>query len=372
MRTDRFRALVDEELGPFATVYYDNSHNTEDAAAVSDLTVRGILSELDERGADASLKSAVESALSEAPPPAGRSGRVVVVGSNGVLLDEQLIRPAVSTEVRVSDLPYLVPIVEHGFERTSYAVAVVDHAGADLAVHRVGKPDVATSVDAGAYPIHKAAGAETSGYGDPQPRAEEAARKNLRAAADEIEHAVDNNDVGVVFIAGDEQARAELRRHLADRVLERAVDVEGVTRFADSGLDNLDKRIDEQFAQRQLVELDSAVQRFHEGEGTGRTAQGLAGVTAALRSGNVDTLIVGELGGRTVATADGIVAPDADTLSQHGAGDHSIVPADEALLAAAVRVDASIVRTDERFAPEGGIAAVLRYDEFSSADSTGR
>lgn len=371
MRTDRFRTLVDEP-GPFATVYYDNSHNTEDASAVSDLTARAILSEMDDQGASAALESAVESALSESAPPAGRSGRVVVVGPNGVVLDEQLIRPAVSTEVRVSELPYLMPIVEHGFERTSYAVAVVDHAGADLTVHRIDKPDVATSVDAGGYPIHKASGAETSGYGDPQPRAEEAARKNLRAAADEIEHAVDNNDVGVVFIAGDDQARAELRRHLADRVLERSVDVDGVTRSADSGLDDLNKRIDEQFAQRQLTELDSAIERFREQEGTGRAAQGLVGVTAALRSGNVDTLIVGDLRGRTVASADGVVATDADTLSRYGAGDATVLPADEALPAAAVRVDASIVRTDERFAPEDGIAAVLRYDEFSSADTDSR
>lgn len=371
MRTDRFRTLVDEP-GPFATVYYDNSHNTEDASAVSELTVRSVLSDLDEQGADATLKAAVEAALTESAPPVGRSGRVVVVGPNGVVLDEQLIRPAVATEVRVSGLPYLVPVVEHGFERTSYAVAVVDHAGADLAIHRVDRTDVATSVDAGGYPVHKASGAETSGYGDPQPRAEEAARKNLRAAADEIEQAVDRDDVGVVFIAGDDQARAELRRHLADRVRERAVDVEGVTRSADSGTDNLRKRIDEQFAQRQLSELESAIQRFREEEGTGRAAQGLAGVTAALRSGNVDTLIVGDLAGRTVASADGVVAPDADTLSQYGAGDSAIVPADEALPAAAIRVDASIVRTDERFAPDDGIAAVLRFDEFSSADAATR
>lgn len=39
MQTDRFRTLLDKP-GPFATVYYDDSHNTAEAAAASDLIVR--------------------------------------------------------------------------------------------------------------------------------------------------------------------------------------------------------------------------------------------------------------------------------------------------------------------------------------------
>lgn len=371
MQTDRFRELVDAP-GPFATVYYDDSHNTEDASAVSDLTVRAVVEQLRERSADESLIRAVETALDDSRPPVGRSGRVVIANPNGVIVDEHLLRPAVSTEVRVSELPYLVPIVEHGVERVDYAVALVDHAGADLTVHRVDHADSASSVDGGGFPVHKASGAETSGYGDPQPRAEEAARKNMRAAAQELERVVDTDHVGLVFIAGDDQARAELRRHLTERVLEAAVDVEGVTRTAESGTDHLRERIEEEFARRQLAALDSAVQRFHEQEGTGRSAQGMADVTAALRSGNVETLIVGDTEGRTVAVADGIVAPDSDTLSEYGTVDGRVAPADEALPAAAVRIGAAIVRTDERFDPDDGIAAVLRYDEFSSADPDGR
>ncbi|WP_338890214.1 hypothetical protein [Rhodococcus sovatensis] len=368
MDTDRFRTLVDEP-GPFATVYYDDSHNTADATAVSELTVRAVLEALNFQGADDALKNAVEDALTASPPPAGSSGRAVIVGHNGVMLDEQLVRPAVKTEVRLSALPYLVPLVEHGFEQVPYVVAVVDHEGADVSVHRPDAHTTHTSVDGGGYPVHKASGAENSGYGDPQPRAEEAAKKNLRAAAGRIDSLAE--EAAVVFLAGDAQARAQLREHLTDRVLELSADIDGVTRSAKNEPDQLRSQIDEEFARRRLAELDDAVARFRQEDGTGRAAQGVQSVTRALRSGNVDTLIVGDLQGRTVATAKGLLAPDADTLSEYGAEEALVQPADEAMLVAAVRIGAAIVRTDERFDPDDGVAAVLRYDEFSSAPPNG-
>ncbi|RRQ26586.1 hypothetical protein DK926_17430 [Rhodococcus sp. Eu-32] len=368
MQTHRFRALVDEP-GPFATVYYDDTHTSEDASAVAELTARAVIEELEERGADASLTGAIETAMTVATPPSGPSGRVVIAGRNGVLVDEHLVRPAVKTEVRVSDLPYLVPIVEHGAESVAYAVALVDHQGADLTLHSEDGDTWTTSVDGDGYPVHKASSAETAGYGDPQPRAEEAARKNIRAVAAELDTAVDRYDVGVVFLGGDVRARAELLEHVADRVRERAVTIDGASRSAGVDTQATRDKIDEEFARRRLAAVDAAVQRFQQYEGTGRAAQGIEGVSSALRSGNVDTLIVGDLGQRTVVSADGLVAADVDALSEYGASDAQTVPADEAVVAAAVRVGASIVRTDERFTPEDGVAAVLRYDEFSSADA---
>jgi len=80
--------------------------------------------------------------------------------------------------VRVSPLPYIVPVVERGDEQPTYIVVAVDHEGGDFMVHRSG---VATSdtVNGAGYPVHKASSAESPGYGDPQRTADGARHKTF-------------------------------------------------------------------------------------------------------------------------------------------------------------------------------------------------
>ncbi|EID10525.1 hypothetical protein MXEN_17904 [Mycobacterium xenopi RIVM700367] len=103
----------------------------------------------------------------------------------------------------------------------------------------------------------------------------------------------------------------------------------------------------------------------------GLAAEGLAGVCRALRSGDVDTLIVGELGDATVVTGEArtTVAPDPDTLSELGEPMERVARADEALPFAAIAIDASLVRADNRIAPVDGIGALLRYVMASGSTS---
>jgi len=68
-------------------------------------------------------------------PPVGRRGRAVVAGATGVVVNEHLLRPTAETVVRVSDLPYIVPILEDGFDSSDYLLVVVDQTGADITVH---------------------------------------------------------------------------------------------------------------------------------------------------------------------------------------------------------------------------------------------
>lgn len=84
---------------------------------------------------------------------------------------------------------------------------------------------------------------------------------------------------------------------------------------------------------------------------------------AALRDGDVDTLIVGRLGDATVVTgkARTAVAPDADVLSEFGEPVERVARADEALPFAAIAVGAALVRADDQIAPADGIGALLRY-----------
>jgi hypothetical protein len=153
-------------------------------------------------------------------------------------------------------------------------------------------------------------------------------------------------------------------------VADKVVPLQGGGRAAGTDEAEVQHEIGQEFLKRRLATIDDAAQRFAAGRGTGLAVEGLADVTAALRDGAVDTLIVGELGDATVvADAElAMIAPDADTLSQLGGASERTLRADEALPLLAVATGAALVRTDERLNPADGIAAVLRYAEMSSAD----
>jgi hypothetical protein len=363
MHADRFRSLA-ESKGPYASVYYDDSHDTEDAAAQRDLKWRAIRDELDQQGAPAELIDTLAQAIMDTHPAVGRSGRGVIAGADGILLNEHLIRPIETPVVRFSTLPYLVPLIEHGDQHATYVVVAVDHAGGDVTLHRNGREQVQT-VDGGGHPVHKADSAETPGYGDPQRRTMEAGRKNLRAVAERLATLVDDVSPEVIFVVGEVQSRADLTPTLEARVAERVVELDVGARnsgFADA---DLAQAIDQELLKRRLAVIDHAAQQFSQaiGQGSGLAAQGLPGVTAALRAGAVETLVIGELGDATVVAGDDLLtlAPNENVLSELGSAPAQTLRADEALPMAAVKTGAAVVRTDERISPDDGVAAVLRY-----------
>jgi hypothetical protein len=60
--------------GPFASVYLDASHDTEDAAKVAELRRRGLRDQLADQGAPEETLAALDAAVSAADPPAGKAG----------------------------------------------------------------------------------------------------------------------------------------------------------------------------------------------------------------------------------------------------------------------------------------------------------
>jgi hypothetical protein len=362
MQSERFRPLL-KSHGPFVSVYFDDSHDAEDARAQIELKWRGLREQLERQGAELALTEAVERAIIESRPAIGRSGRAVVANADGVLVNEHLIRPT-ATVVRISSLPYIIPLVEHGVEHPTYAVVAVDHAGGDITLYHDGAV-VAHSVDGGGYPVHKAHGAETPGFGDPQPRAEEARRKNIRAVAERLTGLVDDAGPEVVFVVGEVRSRTDLVTELPERVTSRVVQLQVGARHSGIHDEDLRHAIDQEFQLRRVAAIDEAAQRFQAeiDRGSGLAAEGLAGVTAALRAGAVETLIVSDIGDATVVAGDDLatVAPNPDVLSELGTPPRQTLRADEALPMVAISTGASLVRTDERITPADGVGAILRY-----------
>lgn len=362
MHADRFRHLT-SATGPFVSVYFDDSHDTADAAAQLDSRMRDIRKHLEEQSVGADVIAAIDAAVRAKHPPVGRSGRGVIASGATIVFDQHLAVPPVTTIIRVSELPYILPVIEHGIPHTSYVLVAVDHTGADVSVHDDGRSATGT-VDGSAHPVHKAHKAETAGYGGPQGRVEEAVRKNLREVADHLTRVSDESGADVVFITGEVAARAELLAELPERVAAKAVQLQGGGRTAGTDPAEVHHEIAEEFADRRVAVIADAVERFAAGHGAGLAVEGLADVTAALRDGAVETLIIGDLGNATVVADHEqllLCGPDADTVSALGGSPDRVLPAEEALPLLAVTTGAAVVCTGERLNPADGIGAVLRY-----------
>ena len=384
MDSELLRSLLTTR-GPFASVYFEGSHDTQDAAAHLDVRWRGLREQLVEQGAARSVTADIERGVMDLRPPIGRGGRALIAGADGVVVNKHLLRPPAATVVRVSELPYIVPIVEHGFKYPNYLLVTVDHTGADITVHTNSTlRDEDETVDGGGYPVHKASGAETAGHGYPQLRTDEAACKNLRAVADRVSELVDDTTADAVFVAGEVRPRSDLLAALPERIAERAVSLQVGARHSGHGFDEVQQDIHAQFLKQRLDVIGDAARRFEAevGRRSGLAAEGLGAVCSALGQGAVETLIIGDIGGATVVADEDlrIIAPNATVLAEQGAaafgcpdGPNAIVMAeqgaaaaktvraDEALPLFALSIGASLVRTDERIAPADGVGAVLRY-----------
>jgi peptide chain release factor subunit 1 len=340
MYSARFRQLLGEP-GPFTSVYFDGSAEADDTAVALALKWRGLRDNLEQYRVDASITAEIEHAVMHLPPPGGRGGRAVIASATGVILNEYLLRPATRSVVRVSELPYIVPILEHGVEHTRYLLVVADPHGAFITRHT----DFTRSSEA----------IEAEGDGGP----------TLRAVADRVGELVRNTSCGAVFLVGDADLRSGLLAALPESVRRRVIPLPIAVRRGGYDFEEIQWAVDTMMLQQRRSAMDTAAERFiaEVGRGSGLAVEGLGAVCAALRQGVVDTMLIGDIDDATVVADAGMttIAPDADALLDQGAVPAKTLRADEALPLLAISVGASVVRTDERIAPVDGVGAVLRY-----------
>lgn len=363
MHAEHLRWLT-KAAGPFASVYFDDSHDAADAAGQLDAKWRDIRAHLADLGAGAAILDRLQEAVLHHQPAVGRRGRAVIVTHDQVLVNEQLINPPPAPIIRLSDYPYVLPLVEHEMRRPTYVFAAVDHTGADVTLYR-GRTTSSTTVEGSGYPVHKPATAGWNGYGDLQHTTAEAIRMNCRAIADHLTHLVDEADPEVVFLSGEVRSRADVLAELPKRVTQRVSQLHAEGHRGDVNYAEIFRLTAPEFARRHDLEMTDIADRLDAeiGRGSGLAADGIAAVCAALREGDVDTLIVGQIGDATVVTGVELttVAPDADVLSEFGEPVVRVARADEALPFTAIAVGAKLVCADHRLTPTDGVAALLRY-----------
>ncbi|GAS89455.1 Rv2629 family ribosome hibernation factor [Mycolicibacterium brisbanense] len=361
MNTEEFRRLVDIP-GPFVSAYLDDSRS--DAAKRPNVEWRSLSSKLEHMGADPSALDHMEHAILHSRPAVGRQGRAVVVTRERVLINEHVSRPPAAPVLRVSDYPFLVPLVEFGYAHPPYVFVAVDRSGAEITVHSDG--DLRTEVVEGeGYPVHKAATSGFSGYVDFRSTTDEAIRVNVRAVAERITEIVDQMSPDVVFVSGEVRSRNDVISELPPRVAQKVSQLHAGSRGQRANETELGELVKGVLQRLGCVEIAETVRKYlAEMESkSGMAVEGISAVCTALRARNVAALIIGLVGDATVVTgADrAVVAPDADTLSLMGEPVSRVARADEALPFAAIAVDAALVAVDDSLTLTDGIGALLRF-----------
>jgi hypothetical protein len=362
MDTSAMRDLTTAD-GPFVSVHFDNSHNTEDAAKQLGIRLKEIEAALTDQRADAETVHAVLRAIRDSEPPVGRAGRSIVAAHGEVLLDQRLAAPPPAQVVRFSALPYLLPLATHVEETPAYVVVVADRIGAEVTVHGEGEPRT-EKIEGADHPVHQVRGGG-SAHHDIQNRSEETVRQNLEEVARHVTKVVERSHPELVVLAGEVQSRSALHGLLPEAVRRITTEVDAGSRAPGSSHEELDRRVHELLAGRHLADLDDVAETFRaeSGRDSGLAVSGLEAVTAALAEANVATLLVGSPGDTSVFAGPepAQVAVGKAGLQALGVSDPEQRRADEAIPFAAVATGAAVVVLDERLDLWEGFGALLRH-----------
>jgi hypothetical protein len=175
-----------------------------------------------------------------------------------------------------------------------------------------------------------------------------------------------------VLIAGDVRARTILTGLASDVWKDLAVTMDEGGRAAGADRAPVDRRAAELVAEHEARECAEVLEQVEAAGAHGLSVTGTDRVVEALRKNQVETLVLGdEPGEGTLLVGNsplelGVNQEDMDAMGVKG----EVVPADGALVAAAVATKAGVVVVPASALPgDVQVAAVLRYTDASTASS---
>jgi len=368
-----FLQPVYEATGPFATVCADVTHTTENADTELELRVRGIAERLTEQGAPEPVVEAVRGRLlegNEGGEAGTLRGRALVVAADGsVVLDQALVDAPLREVADWSPQPNLTPVLRQLPGRVPHVVVVTDRVGADITyVGASGEVDEVKTVDGDDFQIQKV---QVGGWAHHrfQHNAENKWVHNADAVAGQITSMARRFSPRFVLVAGDVRARQILTDRAGAEWSDLVVSMDEGGRAAGADREPVDRRTAELVAEHEARQDAEAIEQVEAAAAHGLSVTGREAVVEALRKGQVETLVLAdEPGDETLLVGGsplelGVKQQEMDALGTHG----EIVPADRALLAAAVASSAGVVMVPRSAMPEEvPVAAVLRYTDAST------
>lgn len=333
-------------------------------APAADTRRRSLVDELARRGAPEADVAAIEEAVGTEPGVGSPATRHLIAHGGEIVLDEVLVGDETPEFSGTAPVPDLVPLVRQRFDDIRYLLVEADREGGTIRVCRARRrrPGTGERILGWEDDLRKV---PTGGMSNPgrQQHAEENWKQNQSMLAERVDEVVRETRPTFVLVAGDVRATELLEKELSSESRQLVVSVKthtGAAGASDSALDeHLAKALDEHTAARRTRVVDAIL----AGHGD-RGARGVGPVVEALRSAEVDTLLLepARLGDRTALALDAepwIATRPEDALS---AGILGEVSAASALVRAALLTDADIVVDDEdEPLDDSGVAASLRW-----------
>ena len=359
--------------GPYATVCADVTHTTENADTELDLRVRAVTEKLTEQGAPSEVVAAVRARLlegNEGGAAGTLKGRALVVASDGsVVLDSALVDAPSREVAEWSPQPDLLPVLRQVPGRIPHIVVVTDRVGADITyIGASGEAEEEETVDGDGFQIRKV---QVGGWAHHrfQHNAENKWVHNADGVASQITSMARRLSPRFVLVAGDVRARQILTDRASDVWSDLVVSMDEGGRAAGADREPVERRAAELVAEHDARECAEILEKVQAAGAHGLAVTGLDRVVDALRKGQVETLVLADdpEHARTLLVGNsplelGVNQHDMDALGLHG----EVVPADRALVAAAVASRAAVVVVPLSAVPEHPVAAVLRYTDAST------
>ncbi|WP_432544490.1 baeRF2 domain-containing protein [Kineococcus sp. SYSU DK002] len=360
--------------GPHVCVYADATRDRETGAHDIDLRWRDARAALAGQGAPEPALTALDAVATEPTGLGGHLGRAMVATASGLELDVVLPAPPAREEASTGPVAHLMPLVRSSADDVRYVLVELDRAGADITTARsdtVETPRKQT-VEGGHDLLHKVPGGGWAALRY-QHAVQDSWDHNAAAVADELAAIVRTERPEVVLLTGDTKAAAALKDKAAPVVLDLLVEVQGGGRAAGTRekafAANVAQALDEVRTRRRRAVVDEFVQ---ERGRQGRAVEGFGPVVAALRAGQVATLLLEDDPTSTTHLWAGPGPLELATTTQdlHAMGVRDVVEvrADAALLRALAASDAEIEvlpqpQEDEEplVSMADGLGALLRY-----------
>jgi hypothetical protein len=359
--------------GPYATVCADVTHTTENADTELELRVRAVAGKLTEQGAPEGVVEAVRGRLLEgnAGGQAGTwRGRAVVVAADGtVVLDQPVVDQPRQELAEWSPQPALLPVLTQLPGRIPHAVVLIDRIGADITVAGLDGEQQQEEVDGETFHLRKV---KVGGWAQDlwQNSAEELWDKNAKQVAESITSYARRLGLKFVLVAGDVRARQHFLDNAADSWKDLVVTIDEGGRAAGADREPVLRREAELVAEHEAHEEAHAVEQIEAASAHGLAVTGTALVVEALRKNQVETLVLADPADDETLYVGGSpleLGVDQGDLEALGSQERHAVPADRALVAAAVATKAGVVVLPRAAMPgDIPVAAVLRYTDAST------
>jgi len=286
------------------------------------------------------------------------------------VLDQALVGPPLREVAEWSPQPDLTPVLRQLPGRVPHIVVLTDRTGADVTYLGLpGQVDEEKTVQGDTFQIRKFQGGGWAHHRY-QHNAENKWVHNAEEVAQTISSMVRRLSPRFVLVAGDVRARQILTDRAGDLWSDLIVNMDEGGRAAGADREPVERRTAELVAEHEAREDAEAIEQIQAAAAHGLSVTGTAAVVEALRKGQVETLVLADqpddekllVGGSPLE-----LGGNQGDMESLGVRDAHSVPADRALIAAAVAGSAGVVVLPRAAMPgDIPVAAILRYTDAST------